>query len=176
MDINPGQMGFISTTCQPWESILLGVPVLPEQEAWGNIFAIDDSLKKGGHLVVTTSRIIYCPKKNPGAWPWSFDELNGLSVQTSLFKSLITITQDSGLFLRWRTLGKGAKTVLDSWTSWNQVGKAINHFVTIDSDFDQSRHIKICGYCKVPLRNLEESRNLNQHRCTACFSINNVIT
>lgn len=170
MNIQPSQQRFLDSTLQDFENVIIGIPVLPLKEFWGNIFAEDPRLKRGGHMIVTNCRLIFCPKDNPGSWVWHFNELQGLSIQSSLLKSIITLSMD-GVDLRWQTLRKGANELANSWNSWRQFGSAFARYPSFKVNHPNSGENIKCKKCGLSLNiEIEDTAKLQKH-CGACYSL-----
>ncbi len=170
MNIQQTQQRFLDSTMQDFEYVIIGIPVLPIKEFWGNIFAADPSLKRGGHLMVTNTRVVYCPKDNPGAWVWHFGDLQGLSVQASLLKSVITLSMD-GVDLRWQTLKRGANEVAAAWSSWRQVGSLLSKYPEFQIGRVNADQVIKCGKCGVPMAIEDKDVAHSEKRCMACYSL-----
>jgi hypothetical protein len=170
MNIQPSQQRFLSSTMQDFEYEIIGIPVLPIQEIWGNIFAADPSLKRGGHLMVTNTRVVYCPRDNPGAWVWHFADLQGLSVQASLLKSVITLSMD-GADLRWQTLKRGANEVAAAWSTWRQTGSIFANYPEFEVDSPEINQVVRCGKCGAPMTIEQRDVANSEKRCLACYSL-----
>lgn len=165
--LQPQQQEFLKLTSQDFEDVILGIPVKPLPEVYGNIFASQPGLREGGHMVLTTTRLIYCPKRLPGSWVWHFANLSGISVQASLLKSVIMLSHD-GLDHRWQTLKKGANLVMNAWTDWRTHRKDLFNYPAYTVRRPNAGKRIRCVKCTSPLP--EEVGTANQVSCFACNS------
>jgi hypothetical protein len=164
MDIQSGQKKFIDKTSQAWEEVLLGIPFMPVKEWWGSPFAMPP-FDKGGHIVVTTSRFVLCPRATPAAWPFHFAELRAVSTDIKLTRARLAWTDADDIEVRWDTLRKGAKVAQEAWRSWRDMGHILNEYPTVSVNSDSGAYA--CGHCSAPLERNDPPRK----HCGACHSV-----
>ena len=167
MNIQSSQQQFLDATTHDFESLIIALPVKPMREIYGNIFAVQPGLREGGHMVLTNTRLVYCPERNPGAWVWHFANLAGVSVSASLMKSVIMLSHD-GVDHRWQTLKKGATEVMNAWTSWRQLGSSLYKYPEYKIKRPNDGKRVRCVKCKSPLP--DEASSRDSVNCGACNS------
>ena len=164
-DVAPSQRRFIEMTSQPWEREMLGIPFTPVREIWGSPFA-GPPFAGGGHIVVTTSRFVLCPRQSPVAWAFHFDELVSVSINAKLMQARLSwVLADSGAEVRWDTLRKGGLLAVDAWRKWRELGSAINHYQEVG--IERADAERRCGYCHLAI----DGKLGEAKRCPACGSL-----
>jgi hypothetical protein len=103
---------------------------------------------------------------------WHFAELEGLSVQASLLKSVITISI-SGVDLRWQTLKRGANEVASVWSDWRQIGSALAQYPEFEVEIVsiESSQVLKCKKCRCPITIEKVDQDSMRKRCGACYSL-----